>query len=130
MISFDWQPGKGASARVVTAQIDDPVVPFLPNPDVEVLWKMDDDHVPPSSVALVTTAQNEQGENSVKIGTRLCWYAARGKSYKGEVIGATQEGALVVGITYDEMGPTKPGEYAGQVVFTQEDLQKLGVMID
>ncbi len=130
MLAFDWNPGKGASARVITAQVGDTVIPFLPNHNVNVEWKYDDDHVNPETVQMTTTANAQGEQDGIAIGTKLCWYAGRGKSYKGEVIGATQDGALVVGITYDEMGPTKPGEYAGQVSLTQEDIQKLGVMVD
>ena len=124
VVMYEWAPNEnGGEGLVATAQ-SNKLIPFKPNPQCTVEWSVEDDFVEPEAVALADVNGQE-----IRVGSRLAWYQSSGVT-KADVVSATNDGRLICGITQDEMGRAKAGNYHGEVSLNQEDIINLQAFVD
>ena len=116
VIIFQWTPN-GGTATVATAQ-DDPIIKLAKNEKAKIKWEVIDNN---TQVVLHDIAGKE-----VSIGSNLAWYAKSGP-IKGQVVKASRNGELVVGLTETaEFGKSKGG-FFDEIVLTQEHINNWGI---
>jgi hypothetical protein len=113
----------GGYATVATAQ-NDPIFKFAKNDKCETRWETSD-RIGQEASQILSDLTDIDG-NAIKVGNRLEWYLKSGPM-RGEVVKASEDGKILVGMTYDEYGPSHQGAYGSVVELTQNEINGLNI---
>lgn len=120
LFSIDENGGHTTVATV----LDDPIIKLAKNEKCESYWETDDSEV--ESIENKISDISDSNGKKIHVGSKVEWYTKKGPM-RGEVIKAFPNGSILVGMTYDQYGPAKPGTFGTTVELDQNLIKQYGV---
>lgn len=119
MYSFEENEA-GGYATVATAQ-DDPLIKFATNNKCQVYWETE--QFDPNKNLRTANIVDSNGFE-LNIGDTIEWITPK-SPVRGEILTASKNGEIEIGIIYDELGPANHDQYASIVQLNQNAINNL-----